>query len=242
MKAQSMPTITSIATCIAIAASHYGVSPSRIDATIRAAESTQVSGRIGPMGIPTAWMPYLKSYGFNVAKVQTDACQNVIAGAWILATTDRISKSEQRWAGDVANLPARAQPWQFTIRWIADKAGISAALLNSVIEQESRFNPDAIGPKTKSGERAIGLMQILPSTAKELGINPKDPVQNIWGGAWYLANLARSYGGNIPIALAAYNAGPGAVAKYGGIPPYKETQAYVPSIMQRAQYYADASN
>ena len=237
-----MSALTSLAACVAIAASHYGVAPARIDATLRAAQAEAAPGRIGVMGIPDAWMPYLKTYGFDVAKVRANACENVVAGAWILATTDRIAQAQARWAESAKNLPARAQPWQFTVRWIASKAGISPALLNAVIEQESGWNPDAVGPQTRSGERAVGLMQIMPSTARALGIDPHDPMQNLWGGAWYLANLARGYGGDVALALAAYNAGPTAVAKYGGIPPYPETKSYVPQVIRRAWRYADASN
>ena len=110
------------------------------------------------------------------------------------------------------------------------------------IEQESGLNPGALGPRTKSGERAVGLMQIMPSTARKLGIDPYDPAQNLWGGAWYLANLLRAYAGNAALALAAYNAGPGAVAKYGGIPPYRETQNYVPTVIRRAEQYAEVTS
>ena len=241
MRRRTVPAIASAAVCVAIAASHYGIAPARIDSVMRAAQAEPAPERVGVMGIPTAWMPYLKTYGFNIAKVKTNDCENVIAGAWILATTDRITKAESRWGADVKHLPEKARPWQFTVRWVAGKAGISAALLDAVIEQESGFNPFARGPRTRSGERAIGLMQIMPSTARKLGIDPYNPAQNLWGGAWYLANLIRGYGGNVALALAAYNAGPTAVAKYGGIPPYRETQSYVPAIMRRAQRYADAS-
>jgi soluble lytic murein transglycosylase-like protein len=225
---------------VALAASHYAIAPTRIDAAIAAAQAQSRSDRIGPMGIPSQWMPYLRTYGFDVAKVNNDACENVIAGTWILATTDRLNQAQRAWASGSHNLPNRAKPWQFTVRWIAGKAGVSPALVNSVIEQESGFNPVALGPKTRSGERAVGLMQIMPSTAKKLGIDPYDPAQNLWGGTWYLANLLRAYGGNAALALAAYNAGPGAVSKYGGIPPYRETQNYVPTVIRRAQQYAEA--
>ena len=110
----------------------------------------------------------------------------------------------------------------------ATQYGISPALVEAVMWQESRYNHRAI-----SSAGAIGLMQLMPGTARGLGVNPYDPWQNVFGGAAYLRTQLDRFGNNVPLALAAYNAGPEAVAKYGGVPPYTETRNYVSVIMRR---------
>lgn len=113
------------------------------------------------------------------------------------------------------------------ISQISAKHGVNEKLVNALIKQESGFNPSVV---SKAG--AVGLMQLMPQTAKTLGVvNSKDPVQNVDGGVRYLKSMMKKYNGNIILALAAYNAGPGAVDKYGGVPPYKETQNYVKNIL-----------
>ena len=105
--------------------------------------------------------------------------------------------------------------------------GVDAGLLRAVAWTESRGHNDAISPKG-----ARGVMQLMPATAAGLGVDPRDPIANINGGAAYLAQQLETFH-DVPLALAAYNAGPGAVRRYGGIPPYRETRVYVSTIMQR---------
>ncbi len=110
----------------------------------------------------------------------------------------------------------------------ATKYGVDPVLVRAVAWQESRFRGSAISPKG-----AIGVMQLMPGTASWLGVNPYDPRDNIFGGVSYLSTLLERFGGDIRLALAAYNAGPEAVSRHRGIPPYRETQNYVKAISER---------
>ena len=111
----------------------------------------------------------------------------------------------------------------------AQKYGIDEKLVRALVKQESGFNPNA-----KSHAGALGLMQLMPSTAAGLGVkNPLDPVQNVEGGVKYLKSMLDRFNGNTILALAAYNAVPNAVKKYRSVPPYKETQNYVRSILSQ---------
>lgn len=111
-------------------------------------------------------------------------------------------------------------------------SGISADLIKAVIQVESGFNPAAVSPKG-----AQGLMQLMPGTARELGVvDPFHPEENIRGGVAYLKQLLGQYGQDIRLALAAYNAGPASVARYQDVPPYRETQAYVKKVTAAAPH------
>jgi soluble lytic murein transglycosylase-like protein len=108
----------------------------------------------------------------------------------------------------------------------ADRYGVPAAFLHSVARAESAYRVDAVSPKG-----AIGVMQLMPATAAELGANPRDPAENIDAGARHLRDLLERYDGSAHKALSAYNAGAGAVQKYGGVPPYAETVNYVQKVL-----------
>jgi len=112
---------------------------------------------------------------------------------------------------------------------IATRHGLDPKLVKSIIEVESGCNPRAL-----SSKGAMGLMQLMPDTAKEMGItDPWDPRENVKGGTKYLSLLLKRYRGDLVKALAAYNAGPTAVDEYNGIPPYQETKEYVNSVMAK---------
>lgn len=109
----------------------------------------------------------------------------------------------------------------------ARRYGLPAEFLHSVARVESGYRPDAVSPKG-----AIGIMQLMPGTAAVLQADPNDPEQNVDAGARHLRELLLRYEGSTAKALAAYHAGPGAVQKYGGVPPYRETQLYVEKVLR----------
>ena len=123
------------------------------------------------------------------------------------------------------------------IQQAAQRNGVDPALLKGLIRQESNFNQNAGSPAG-----AQGLCQLMPGTAASLGVgDPRDPSQAIEGGARYLRQQLDAFGGDVTKALAAYNAGPGAVQRYGGVPPYAETQNYVRQVQAYAAQYRTAA-
>lgn len=128
--------------------------------------------------------------------------------------------------GWVARLPSRGRPWAGPVVTAAQATGVDPRLLAALVWAESGFRPDAV-----SSAGAVGLTQLLPTTAAMLGVDPYDPAENLLGGARYLRRQLDTFGA-LELALAAYNAGPGAVVAHGGIPPYPETQFYVLRVLR----------
>lgn len=121
------------------------------------------------------------------------------------------------------------------IRGAAKKHGVSAAFVKSIVAAESNFNCDAI-----SAKGAIGLMQLMPETAREYGADPNIPEQNVDAGTHYLRVLMdkyRKYGNSLPRVIAAYNAGPGRVDRYHGVPPFRETRRYVVRVLHFLRHF-----
>ena len=147
------------------------------------------------------------------------------AGTITAATTPQTTASVT--TGDGQN----QTPSKFAdlIQQASQRYGVSTDLVNAVIKTESNYNPQAV-----SSVGAMGLMQLMPGTASSLGVtDPMNPAQNIDGGVHLLSNLLKHYNGKVDLAVAAYNAGSGAVDRYQGIPPYQETQTYVKRILSQ---------
>ncbi|WP_353257450.1 lytic transglycosylase domain-containing protein [Hyphomonas sp.] len=138
---------------------------------------------------------------------------------------------------DVAKPYPKRAPQEATALYFnaaAAKQELSPRLLEAVAYVESRFNDDAVSPTG-----AVGAMQLMPATAAELGVDPSIPSENIQGGASYLRQMLELFDGDLTLALAAYNAGPGAVRRYGAVPPFEETQEYVEAVLS---YMADVAS
>jgi soluble lytic murein transglycosylase-like protein len=158
----------------------------------------------------------------------TLATASAPTAAAITATTPTATPASTASTGPSA-LPA-GTPYGAEITAAAQRNGLDPALLAGLIKQESGFNPNAGSPAG-----AQGLCQLMPGTARGLGVTDlHDPVQSIEGGAKYLAQQLKTFHGDVARALAAYNAGPGAVQRYGGVPPYAETQNYVRAVQANA--------
>jgi soluble lytic murein transglycosylase len=143
------------------------------------------------------------------------------------------SNSRSTSSSSVKSRGGKRAPFHGLIAQVAEEEGIAESLLKAIIKAESNFDPYAISKKG-----AMGLMQIMPINFKDLDIrDPFDPEQNIKGGARYFSQLLKRFGGNLQLALAAYNAGPEAVEQYKRIPPYKETMKYVKRVMRYYKTY-----
>lgn len=152
----------------------------------------------------------------------TDA-NGVVTTAVAAETTTASTSFDSALSGEMSKTQSLDQIFQKA----AQTYGVDVSLLKAMAKAESNFDANAT-----SSSGAMGIMQLMPGTAKELGVSDAyDPEQNIMGGAKYIASLLEKYDGNVSYALAAYNAGSGNVAKYGGIPPFKETQNYVTKIL-----------
>jgi soluble lytic murein transglycosylase-like protein len=141
-------------------------------------------------------------------------------------------EQEEAAAAPVAAAPAaaRAASPRELVDAAAEKYNLPKEFLHGVVKAESNYLPHAVSPKG-----AIGLMQLMPETARRYGVDPLDPAQNVEAGARYLSELLIKYDYAAYRALAAYNAGPGAVARYGGVPPYRETIEYIRRVMRNYQ-------
>ena len=184
---------------------------------------------IGCMGLAANWM-YAAEASAPSAPVKS-----------VIRTDPRTGKLVRRMivtSQSAAAAPASApDALKAVVDGAAARQAVPAELLHSVIKVESNYNPNALSPKG-----AQGLMQLIPETAKRFGVsNAFDPVENIEGGAKYLKYLLDLYKGDYQRALAAYNAGEGAVAKYDGIPPYPETKNYVAQVKKRFDQATKAS-
>ncbi|MDD3022765.1 MAG: lytic transglycosylase domain-containing protein [Syntrophomonadaceae bacterium] len=150
-----------------------------------------------------------------------------------LSNVSRKSKTYNVPAANTSNTK-QGRPFSEIIKEASQTYGVDENVIGAVIKQESSYNPKAV-----SSCGAMGLMQLMPATAKSLGVQDAfNAEQNIMAGTRYLKQKIDEFNGNVTLALAAYNAGSGAVRKYGGVPPYKETMAYVDKVMKSIDHMA----
>jgi membrane-bound lytic murein transglycosylase B len=205
--------------------------------TLIAHVETGVSTQVGESG------PAGTTFASALDSAQSEATgPPVTAGAYTppieqAAARYGLDPAQSETTGPTATAESTAAAGAYTplIEQAAARYGLDPAILQGLIQQESGFDPSA-----RSSAGALGLTQLMPSTAASLGVSePLDPAQSIEGGARYLSQLLHQFAGNTADALAAYNAGPGAVQQYGGVPPYAETQQYVTDVLGYAASYQE---
>ena len=219
--------------CLSNAARTYHVNANILWTAFKNGKSS-TPRHIGPMGIPSGWLPILRAAGFPEWQVKHNACWNIAAGAWIMAASHRGAGTSDVWHTKSRYLPNPPARYGRLITHYAELDHVPAALIAAVITQESGFNAKAVSPKG-----AEGLMQLMPATAARFGVsNPFDPTQAIRGGTAYLAHLLHEFNGNKRLAIAGYNAGGQAVINAGyHVPPYQETEHYVPAVLSFYRKY-----
>ena len=201
--------------------------------------STRRSRRLGAAAIGVAACLVATPVSAQVIDIAPDGTVSVRQGAgaanWEVVTpaSDKTVDQDGRpivpaYAYSNSSPPPVPAQFATALTQAAASANLSPTLLAAVVWQESRWNPSAISPKG-----AVGLAQLMPATARDLGVDPADPVANLKGGARYLRSLLDQFDGDVEKALAAYNAGPGRVRSAGGVPAIAETRAYVTSIVRR---------
>lgn len=188
--------------------------------------------------------PSMSSEGPTKEAAFTEALENALlqqaleqeeetAGAFDVAAINRLGQNQYP-SSAAGSVEGKEGIFANIIRLTSQYFGIDSNLIKAVIKQESNFDPNAV-----SSKEAMGLMQLMPKTAEELGVDdPFDPAKNIYGGTKYLQQLLSKYKGDLDLALAAYNAGPGAVDEAGGIPEMAETKNFVERVRQ---YYREYS-
>lgn len=197
-------------------------------AEIQALVQAAVGGPLPVAPAATAATPTAKGQDGRFASTLADA-QSATSATTPVSTTSTSSPSSVKFPAPAGVPTGGTDPGQYgpMIKAAAERHGIDPQVFENLVRQESGFNPNAGSPAG-----AQGLCQLMPATAKGLGVSDThDPAQALEGGAKYLRQQLDKFGGDYTKALAAYNAGPGAVQRYGGVPPYAETQHYVKTIL-----------
>jgi soluble lytic murein transglycosylase-like protein len=188
------------------------------------------------IGFDSLVLAALAAGGFAMpAAARADVLEIGQGGATWVAGGPRAQPAAAMPSGQASSAPftqaadsAGPQQWRAHVAYLAAKYDVSPSLIEALVWQESRWHT-----KARSPAGARGLAQLMPGTARELGVNPDDPLANLEGGVRYLRQQLDTFDGNVEKALAAYNAGPARVARAGGVPNIRETQNYVAVIMAR---------